>query len=96
MIVPNPESALNEDAGRLLLERYEDYAKRAAMHTQIHASIIDTCFDSGKEVDQSGEDNENNSRNIPDKIKNSPSKRSAPDMPTKGRVEQKKRSLKRL
>jgi ubiquitin-conjugating enzyme E2 S len=27
LIVPNPESALNEEAGRLLLEDYEAYAK---------------------------------------------------------------------
>ncbi|KAK3843373.1 MAG: hypothetical protein J3R72DRAFT_383304 [Linnemannia gamsii] len=37
LIVPNPESALNEDAGRLLLERYDDYAQRARMWTTIHA-----------------------------------------------------------
>ncbi|KAG0269447.1 hypothetical protein BGZ95_002067 [Linnemannia exigua] len=37
LIVPNPESALNEDAGRLLLERYDDYAQRAKMWTTIHA-----------------------------------------------------------
>lgn len=37
MIVPNPESALNEEAGKLLLEQYEDYAKRAKLYTSIHA-----------------------------------------------------------
>jgi ubiquitin-conjugating enzyme E2 S len=37
LIVPNPESALNEEAGRLLLERYEDYAKQARLYTSIHA-----------------------------------------------------------
>lgn len=37
LIVPNPESALNEDAGKLLLENYEDYAKRARLMTSIHA-----------------------------------------------------------
>ncbi|KAI9483007.1 MAG: ubiquitin-conjugating enzyme/RWD-like protein [Benjaminiella poitrasii] len=38
LIVPNPESALNEEAGRLLLEQYEDYAKRARLYTSIHAN----------------------------------------------------------
>lgn len=38
LIVPNPESALNEDAGKLLLEAYEDYAQRAKLMTKIHAS----------------------------------------------------------
>jgi len=37
LIVPNPESALNEEAGKLLLERYEDFVKHAKMHTGIHA-----------------------------------------------------------
>ncbi|CEG74352.1 Putative Ubiquitin-conjugating enzyme E2 S [Rhizopus microsporus] len=37
LIVPNPESALNEEAGKLLLEQYEDYAKRARLYTSIQA-----------------------------------------------------------
>eukprot|EP00160_Parvularia_atlantis_P013730 Unigene3013_Nuclearia_a/m.9270 Unigene3013_Nuclearia_a/g.9270 ORF Unigene3013_Nuclearia_a/g.9270 Unigene3013_Nuclearia_a/m.9270 type:complete len:237 (+) Unigene3013_Nuclearia_a:127-837(+) len=37
LIAPNPESALNEEAGKLLLERYEDYAKHARLMTSIHA-----------------------------------------------------------
>jgi ubiquitin-conjugating enzyme E2 S len=37
LIYPNPESALNEEAGRLLLEHYEDYSSRARMMTAIHA-----------------------------------------------------------
>lgn len=37
LIVPNAESALNEEAGKMLLEQYEDYCKRAKMMTEIHA-----------------------------------------------------------
>uniref|UniRef100_T1IXY3 Ubiquitin-conjugating enzyme E2 S n=1 Tax=Strigamia maritima TaxID=126957 RepID=T1IXY3_STRMM len=37
LIVPNAESALNEEAGKLLLEQYEDYSQRARMMTEIHA-----------------------------------------------------------
>lgn len=37
LIAPNPESALNEEAGKLLLERYEEYAKHAELMTSIHA-----------------------------------------------------------
>jgi len=37
LIVPNPESALNPEAGKLLLENYDDYAKRAQLMTRIHA-----------------------------------------------------------
>lgn len=39
MIVPNAESALNEEAGKLLLEHYEDYSQRARMMTEIHAQV---------------------------------------------------------
>eukprot|EP00914_Ancora_sagittata_P018621 GHVO01036932.1.p1 GENE.GHVO01036932.1~~GHVO01036932.1.p1 ORF type:complete len:163 (-),score=23.06 GHVO01036932.1:813-1301(-) len=37
LIVPNAESALNEEAGKLLLEQYDDYSMRAKMYTDIHA-----------------------------------------------------------
>ena len=37
--MPNPESALNEEAGKLLLEAYDDYASRAKMMTEIHAQV---------------------------------------------------------
>merc|ERR1711981_1529138 len=40
LIVPNPESALNEEAGKLLLERYDDYCTRAKLYTDIHAKPI--------------------------------------------------------
>jgi hypothetical protein len=37
LIEPNPESAMNEEAGRLLLEDYAGFAKRAKMMTSVHA-----------------------------------------------------------
>ena len=37
LIEPNPESALNEEAGRLFMEDYEAYAQRARLMTSIHA-----------------------------------------------------------
>ncbi|ORX55374.1 hypothetical protein BCR36DRAFT_347146 [Piromyces finnis] len=37
LIVPNPESALNEEAGKLLLEDYDEYARHAKMFTKVHA-----------------------------------------------------------
>ena len=42
LIEPNPESALNEEAGKLLLEAYDDYHSRAKMMTEIHAMVIIT------------------------------------------------------
>ncbi|VDL97905.1 unnamed protein product [Schistocephalus solidus] len=37
LIVPNPESALNEEAGRLLLEDYDEYTRQARIFTSVHA-----------------------------------------------------------
>lgn len=37
LIYPNPESALDEEAGRLLLENYDEYFQRAKLWTDIHA-----------------------------------------------------------
>lgn len=56
LIVPNPESALNEEAGKLLLERYDDYAKHAKIYTSIHAS-------GSKDVFQLQNDNASSSTN---------------------------------
>ena len=40
LIVPNPESALNEEAGKLLLESHDEYSERAKMMTEIHAQVM--------------------------------------------------------
>ncbi|KAK9450179.1 ubiquitin-conjugating enzyme/RWD-like protein [Limtongia smithiae] len=37
LIEPNPESALNEEAGKLLLEDYADFERRARLMTVVHA-----------------------------------------------------------
>jgi ubiquitin-conjugating enzyme E2 S len=37
LIHPNPASALNEEAGKLLLEQYDEFAKHAIMMTEVHA-----------------------------------------------------------
>merc|ERR1719305_1573335 len=37
LIVPFPESALNEEAGRLFMESYDEYASHAAMVNRVHA-----------------------------------------------------------
>ncbi|KAI0684226.1 ubiquitin-conjugating enzyme/RWD-like protein [Cytidiella melzeri] len=63
LIYPNPESALDEEAGRLLLEAYDSYCDRAKLITSVHAtprvpppefdtpSSSDTCASaSGKPV----------------------------------------------
>ena len=37
LIEPGPDSALNEDAGKLLMEDYEAFAAHARMYTKVHA-----------------------------------------------------------
>lgn len=37
LISPGPDSALNEEAGRLLMESYEEFARRARIITSVHA-----------------------------------------------------------
>ncbi|KAK9370663.1 ubiquitin-conjugating enzyme/RWD-like protein [Lipomyces kononenkoae] len=37
LIEPNPESALNEDAGKLLLENFADFERMARLMTSVHA-----------------------------------------------------------
>ena len=38
LIHPNPQSALNEEAGRMLQEDYSRYSTRARLMTDIHAT----------------------------------------------------------
>jgi ubiquitin-conjugating enzyme E2 S len=38
LIYPNPESALDEEAGKLLLEDYDAYCSRAKLITSVHAT----------------------------------------------------------
>ncbi|KAJ3313308.1 ubiquitin-conjugating enzyme E2 S [Blyttiomyces sp. JEL0837] len=38
LIDPNPESALNEEAGRLILEDYESFSRHAKIYTSVHAN----------------------------------------------------------
>ena len=37
LIVPFPESSLNDEAGKMFMESYDDYADRARLITRIHA-----------------------------------------------------------
>ena len=39
LIVPFPESSLNEDAGRLLMESYDEYCNRARLHADVHGRV---------------------------------------------------------
>eukprot|EP00963_Diacronema_lutheri_P013456 scaffold2636_cov340-Pavlova_lutheri.AAC.118 len=49
LIEPFPESALNEEAARQLLEDYDGYAKYAKLMTSVHAQLQRS--DSGASVE---------------------------------------------
>ncbi|EIW74809.1 hypothetical protein CONPUDRAFT_66675 [Coniophora puteana RWD-64-598 SS2] len=53
LIYPNPESALDEEAGKLLLEDYESYCARARLINSVHATprTRPPEFDDGKGAD---------------------------------------------
>eukprot|EP01026_Neomeris_dumetosa_P051615 TRINITY_DN45431_c0_g1_i1.p2 TRINITY_DN45431_c0_g1~~TRINITY_DN45431_c0_g1_i1.p2 ORF type:complete len:264 (-),score=29.53 TRINITY_DN45431_c0_g1_i1:858-1628(-) len=44
LIEPNPESALNEEAGRLIMENFDEYKRQAALFTQVHAKVGANCL----------------------------------------------------
>lgn len=47
LIEPYPESALNEQAGKMLLENYEEYFRYARLYTGIHAQKSKPKFKAG-------------------------------------------------
>lgn len=64
LIVPFPESSLNDEAGKLFMESYDEYARRARLMTSVHApkvsSIVkndDSAASSNVENIENGEGN---------------------------------------
>ncbi len=54
LIVPNAESALNEEAGKLLLEDYDEYFSRAKLYTEIHARSMHSSKSSQYDTSSGG------------------------------------------
>ena len=53
LIVPFPESSLNDEAGRLFMESYEEYERRAKLHTSVHATqSVAMCEAAGEGSDE--------------------------------------------
>jgi hypothetical protein len=52
LIVPFPESSLNEEAGKLFMEDYEKYFKIASIYTNVHAVTTQQSEKSEYNVDQ--------------------------------------------
>lgn len=43
MIVPFPESSLNDEAGKLFMESYEEFFKRAKLMADVHGRPVSSC-----------------------------------------------------
>jgi len=89
LIEPNAESALNEEAGKLLLEGFDEFAVKAKMMTEIHAtkkSVLTDANTTGGERDE-GKDKKKVSDDGLKKAGKKPSVRT---------LDMKKKSLRRL
>jgi len=63
MIVPFPESSLNDEAGKLFMESYDEYAKRARLMAGVHGRPRPFTGDDDEEESSSadeGKDGDNN------------------------------------
>lgn len=111
LIVPFPESSLNDEAGKLFMESYDEYAKRARLLADVHGRSLsvnkqaedpaDESISSKNKSDERGvlqSSSDNSSRN------NNQNLASSTDSPSKkhvagavaGKKLNKKKSLKRL
>ena len=86
MINPFPESALNEEAGKLFMEDYDAYFKKARMLTEVHALVASK---KGEASGSSGELLAETSAGGPVEKKQKP-------VNSEKREKEKKKSLKRL
>lgn len=51
LIVPFPESSLNDEAGKLFMDSYDEFARRARLMTEVHA--LDEQEENGEDGDDS-------------------------------------------
>ena len=86
LINPFPESALNEEAGKLFMEDYDAYFKKARMLTEVHALVASK---KGEASGSSGELLAETSAGGPVEKKQKP-------VNSEKREKEKKKSLKRL
>lgn len=101
LICPNAESALNEEAGKMLLERYDDYSERAKLITSIHAQAAKLQFFSGSTggcggSSSAGGTEENNEEEPLSKKQHAMENKNAVDKKKEKLIKEKKRILKRL
>ena len=85
LIVPFPESSLNDEAGKLFMESYDEFARRARIMTEVHA------VERPKEGDDDGDGS-----GIPAPVKATSITDKKASAKAKKDKEVKKKSLKRL
>ncbi|KAJ0393286.1 hypothetical protein P43SY_004282 [Pythium insidiosum] len=82
LIVPFPESSLNDEAGRLFMESYDEYARRAKLWASIHApkvSAVKTSPDNNKkQSDKSADPTSTSGTGSLDEAKRASSSEKAP------------------
>lgn len=63
LIVPFPESSLNDEAGKLFMESYDEYAHRARLMANIHGKLKSVDDSKGESSTNNSEFEANNSTN---------------------------------
>jgi ubiquitin-conjugating enzyme E2 S len=98
LIIPFPESSLNDEAGKLFMESYEEYAVRARIMTEVHA-MSSSDGKTGKlasgDVDVAGGANSHSSLR-PDEGSHKTEEVNAISQKKKKEQEVKKKNMKRL
>eukprot|EP00320_Phaeocystis_rex_P009908 CAMPEP_0119069972 /NCGR_PEP_ID=MMETSP1178-20130426/33327_1 /TAXON_ID=33656 /ORGANISM="unid sp, Strain CCMP2000" /LENGTH=211 /DNA_ID=CAMNT_0007051779 /DNA_START=25 /DNA_END=660 /DNA_ORIENTATION=+ len=90
LINPFPESALNDEAGKLFMDEYDSYFRKAQMMTEVHALVAKKGEASGAVV---GEGSEGSASEPVEKRQKQPADT---DKVAEKRRQEKKKSLKRL
>ncbi|KAI8992810.1 ubiquitin-conjugating enzyme/RWD-like protein [Trametes punicea] len=83
LIYPNPESALDEEAGKLLLEDYTSYCERARLITSVHAKpkVRPAEFNIPSSPESSAIPMASTSKVLPPVTSTIPSKATSPPLP---------------
>lgn len=90
LLVPFPESSLNDEAGKLFMDSYGEYARRARIMTSVHAmdltkdSVENSMKSSNEGVDASSQDKTKSPNKSTSAGANNNTKRKADDAKKKG------------
>ena len=88
LIVPFPESSLNDEAGKLFMDSYDEYARRAHLLATVHGKVINTPHTKGPLSVKCS--------NVSDDSSNLPNAKRRDNAKSKNDKKNKKKGLKRL